>query len=472
MAYRFWIWAVLLCACGGNEDVTPGTPPPEQQEPPLGTEIAADPQREGDAAAGYQALVNNPYVSCGLPYSVWSLAFPSTPAQMRLTDREGKNAEIPFSYTYFVTEEGVELVTANCLACHADFFNGQLVVGLGSHSSDFTGDLSMQAELAGGLISDPAEKLEWRKWADRVKALAPQIQAPIRGVNVAENITAVLIAHRDRETLAWSQEPLLPLPQGMVVPVDVPPWWRMQKKNAMFYLGQGRGDHARIMMTASTLCTDTVEEATAIDSYFPDIRAYITSIEAPAYPWPVDQALASKGATVFTQHCAKCHGTYGGEETYPNLLIALEDIGTDPLLATGSTHLAGEFVEWYHESFYGELSRIEPAEGYVAPPLDGVWATAPFLHNGSVPTIAALLESSTRPQYWRRLSLDSADYDTATLGWRFEAVDHGHATEPDATVKKTIYDTTLPGYGNAGHTFGDVLNADERGALLEYLKTL
>jgi hypothetical protein len=105
----------------------------------------------------------------------------------------------------------------------------------------------------------------------------------------------------------------------------------------------------------------------------------------------------------------------------------------------------------------------------VAPPLDGVWATAPYLHNGSVPTLAALLDSSQRPTYFIR---STVDYDAAALGWSFDELDHGQADETDLERRDLIYDTTLLGYGNGGHTFGDMLSADDRAALLEYLKTL
>jgi hypothetical protein len=107
----------------------------------------------------------------------------------------------------------------------------------------------------------------------------------------------------------------------------------------------------------------------------------------------------------------------------------------------------------------------------VAPPLDGIWATAPFLHNGSVPTIAALLDSTTRPTYWTR-TFDSRAYDGAGVGWIYSAVDHGKSGETDPAAKAALYDTTLPGYSNAGHTFGDALSADDRSAVIEYLKTL
>jgi mono/diheme cytochrome c family protein len=245
----------------------------------------------------------------------------------------------------------------------------------------------------------------------------------------------------------------------------------MKKKHAMFYTGSGRGDHARIMMSASSLCVDDVEQATAIDAYFPDIYAFIRSIEPPRYPFSVDGALAEKGQRVFETTCSRCHGTYGDAETYPNLLVDLEVIGTDPVLASSSSYLVGPYIDWFNESFWGEMSRLEPNQGYVAPPLDGVWATAPYLHNGSVPTIAELLNSKTRPRYWTRDRTDSTSYDESVLGFGYEALDHGQAGLPE-DEQAPIYDTTLEGYGNGGHTFGDVLSESDRGAVLEYLKTL
>jgi mono/diheme cytochrome c family protein len=464
----------LACSSGGPEGSAP--PPTPGAEVP-GTPLAADPQRPGDPAAGYAALVNEGYVTCGIPDSAYSQVFGPAPEALRLSGRNDKNADLPYYYTRFTTASGVEVVSANCLSCHAGMLLGELVVGLGDTQRDHTTNLAPTAEAAGILISDPIEKAEWRKWADRVVAIAPYTMTLTVGVNPADNLAAVLFAHRDRETLAWSAEPLLPLPPERVVPVDVPPWWRMAKKNAMFYNGAGRGDHARIMMTASTLCTDSVAEAEAIDAYFPDVRAFIASIEPPAYPFPIDQPLAEKGRGVFEATCARCHGTYGEGGAYPNLLIPIEDVGTDATMISDITQFAGAYVEWFNGSFYGEISRLEPLPGYVAPPLDGIWASAPYLHNGSVPTIAALLESSTRPAFWSRNTtaggeVDSNDYNPGALGWNATALQAGQDAESDITKKRLIYDTTKPGYGNQGHTFGDALSAEDRAAVIEYLKTL
>ena len=290
-------------------------------------------------------------------------------------------------------------------------------------------------------------------------------------MNSADNLAAVLFAHRDPDTLAWRDEPRMTLPSDAVVPVDVPPWWHMQKKHAMFYVGAGRGDHARIMMTASTLCVDSLEEAEALDAYFTDVRAYVRSIDPPPWPYAIERPKANAGERVFARHCAGCHGTYGTTDTYPNLIISTAEVGTDPLLARGAGQFADRYINWFNASFFGELAFLAPAPGYMAPPLDGIWATAPYLHNGSVPTLRALLDSSRRPKYFTR-SFDTNDYDREAVGWRTTMLPAGQSDPPPGVRASHIYDTTIPGYGNGGHTYGDALTADERDALIEYLKTL
>src|SRR5256885_8025425 len=63
---------------------------------------------------------------------------------------------------------------------------------------------------------------------------------------------------------------------------------------------------------------------------------------------------------------------------------------------------------------YTTLFRSDPQPGYIAPPLDGIWATAPFFHNGSVPTLEGVLDSTKRPAKWTR-SFVSTDYDQAAV---------------------------------------------------------
>jgi mono/diheme cytochrome c family protein len=248
----------------------------------------------------------------------------------------------------------------------------------------------------------------------------------------------------------------------------------MRKKHAMFYNGEGRGDHVRYMILASTTCTDSVAEAREIDAWFVDVRAYLASLTPPAYPHPVDGGRTALGEQLFEANCKRCHGTYGEHARYPNKVVALGKVGTDPELARAGFTEADRFLDWFGRSFYGELSEAAPALGYVAPPLDGVWATAPYLHNDSVPTLADLLSTADRPPFWRFARNDRGDpvYDPVRVGWAYETLDHGKPGAMSWAERNQIYDTTQTGYGNGGHDFADELTPDERLALIEYLKTL
>ncbi|MDB4956850.1 MAG: uncharacterized protein JWO36_4419 [Myxococcales bacterium] len=455
------IVGVLLAACTAQPEPLPAWPYPQ---------VPAEAQRPGDPAKGYDYLINGGYISCGIPKTLYDSVFGS-PGADRLPGRTGDNTDLPYYYSAATSAEGVKVVSANCLTCHASRINGKLVIGLGAASGDFTGDQAQYVDLAGRGITDPTEKAEWQRFDDRIHAIAPYTQTLTIGVNPADNLTAALMAHRDPATLAWSPTPMLALPPPGVVPVDVPPWWRMAKKTAMFYTSAGRGDHARTMMTASLLCTESIAEAQLIDAAFVDVRAWIETMMPPVWPFAINGDLAARGKTVFHANCASCHGTYGEGGVYPNEVVPVGDVMTDSTLALGASQFADAYVQWFKASFWGQMSRLEPQPGYIAPPLDGIWATAPYFHNGSVPTLAAVLDSTRRPTYWTR-TFDSGDYDQAGVGWNITAVDHGQAQEPTHAAKIKIYDTTLYGYGNGGHLYGDGLTADERTAVLEYLKTL
>jgi hypothetical protein len=269
--------------------------------------------------------------------------------------------------------------------------------------------------------------------------------------------------------VAGSSTPLIEPPPTTPLPLSVPPWWRMQKKNAMFYTTIGRGDHARLMILASMLCADSVGEAEAADAYGPDIRAYIENLQPPEFPFPVDAALAEHRRALFEANCSECHGTYGEDAVYPNLVIAVDVVGTDPAYAlTATDGSLDRFYDWVARCYYGELADMAPATGYIAPPLDGIWATAPYLHNGSAlasrqPASSAILAAPPPAAHLR--------FYGARLGI-YERLRHGKSEVSDGDARARVYDTTLPGYGNGGHLFGDGLMEAERTAVIEYLKTL
>lgn len=444
------------------------------QKAEVGT-IPASAQRPGDPEKGYDALLNRSVVTCGLPYGAYLKANADAPQTgPQFPGRTGRNAELPYMLTAHVAASGVEIVTSNCMACHAATFNGELVMGLGNEFLDLTRDPLIGIEATGALVDDGPEAAEWRRWADRITAIADYMITDTVGVNSANNLTLALMAHRDPKTLAWSDTPLIEPPPKTPLPVSVPPWWNVGKKHAMFYNGEGRGDHVRYMILASTTCTDSVEEAAQIDAWFVDVRAYLASLQPPKYPFAIDHGLADQGYAVFQDTCKECHGTYGEDPRYPNRVIALGKVETDPEVARKGFSDADRFLAWFDQSFYGELSQAAPALGYVAPPLDGVWATAPYLHNGSVPTLAALLDSRSRPDFWQfdREGDEQPAYDQSAVGWAYRELNEGKSSAMSWDERNRIYDTSLKGYGNRGHTFGNDLSPSERLALLEYLKTL
>jgi len=458
--------SALLGGCLGDPVATD----PDRFRSPTG-DVAATAQRPGDSEAGYRALVNEPYVSCGIPFEAWRRLAPETDPADRLPGREGRNAELPYYLTAHVNADDVEVVSSNCLVCHAGRAGGKLVVGLGDAFSDFTADPRGLVTQVGRYVRGPAETAAWQHWADRIDGIAPYIRTGTVGMNPATNLSWALMAHRNPETMAWSDTPLIEPPPEGPVPVRVPPWWWMGKKDAMFYTTIGRGDHSRYMLFASLLCADTVAELQVIDAYAPDIRAYLEGLTPPAFPGEVDRELAGEGRAAFEEHCSSCHGSYGETASYPNLVIALDRIGTDPLYAQTMTDGSlDRFYQWVERSPYGDTVRAAPAHGYIAPPLDGIWAAAPYLHNGSVPNLRALLDSRLRPRYWRLAT--PRDYDPEALGWHHDVLDAGKSSADEPAARARIYDTTLPGYGSGGHLYGDERTERQRRAILEYLKTL
>src|SRR5205823_12890018 len=114
-------------------------------------------------------------------------------------------------------------------------------------------------------------------------------------------------------------------------------------------------------------------------------------------------------------------------------------------------------IDHFNKSWFGREKGTDgkPIQavrhrGYQAPPLDGVWATAPYFHNASVPTVYHVLKSAARPQiFTRSYGGEKEDYDAVKLGWKFTALGEPPATTP-ARERRQIYDTTLPGRSNAG----------------------
>ncbi len=249
---------------------------------------------------------------------------------------------------------------------------------------------------------------------------------------------------------------------------DAPAWWNFKKKQRLYSDGFAEKGH-RPLMQFMLIPENGPEAFAGWEDDFRTVYAWLESLEAPKYPFEVDTALAAKGESVFNAHCADCHGTYGQNEQYPNKIVSIEEVDTDPvrLGALSTYHRKGYEASWF--AHFGEHKVVADPGGYVAPPLDGIWASAPYLHNGSVPTLWHLMHASERPVVWSR-SEDGYDQEHVGLEIKeFEAIPESAQTDHQ---KRAHFDTTMFGKSAQGHEFPEALTEDEKRQVLEYLKTL
>ena len=429
--------------------------------------IPSSPQRiGGDPQKGYEYLIKGDYVKGGIPYNMYVLGIGKS--KNNFLKREGINEKLSHEYTGVTAANGEILVAPNCLQCHAQVMDDELIIGLGNTFIDFSDNKKLNVKnlkRAEAFLQTTAPR-KYEAAADFftiTKTIGPFLNTEVRGVNAADRLAGVLASHRDPVTFKWLDTAQIKIPDE-VIPTDVPAWWLLKKKNAMFYNGFGRGDFGKFLMASNLLTVNDTAESREVDSHMPDMLAYIYSLEPPKYPKAISPKLASEGEKIFLKNCSSCHGSYGPEPEYPNLLIPISFIQTDSALCK-SNYSSPQFIDWFNNSWFTKgdhPAKLEPFNGYIAPPLDGIWITPPYLHNGSVPTLEALLNSSLRPTYWSR-NFNNPEIDHEKMGWKYKK-----HIEP----QKNAYNTTLPGYGNYGHYYGDRLTDAERKALLEYLKTL
>lgn len=315
--------------------------------------VPASPQRGGDSQKGYAYLTTGDYIKSGIPYSYFLLGFGKS--KNNYLKRGSPNVFISHEYTAVKAPNGQLVVAPNCLQCHAQVFDDKLVIGLGNTLIDFSDRKklnSRNALMAEGMLrkGDPNIYEAAEPFLRTMKVISGQMYTETRGVNSADRLADLLVAHRDPATLHWSDQPVIDIPQG-VIPTDVPAWWLLKKKHAMFYTAFGRGDFGRFLMASNLLTVNDTSEAREVDSQINDVLAYIYSLEPPKYPRPVDKPLAKKGAVIFVEQCSKCHGNYGENGDYPNLLIPGSLIRTDSFLFT-SNYQSHQFIDWFNSSWF------------------------------------------------------------------------------------------------------------------------
>jgi len=233
------------------------------------------------------------------------------------------------------------------------------------------------------------------------------------------------------------------------------------------------------------------------------------ALKSPVWPAPIfgalDGARVQHGAQIYAQQCISCHGLSDRNDAKRELkavLTPLAEVGTDPRMVRNfldSTSSSGAFegrkeavligeplaarvptsdlvvhaaigaalrhplatirdtVAGYHKVIKAAIAAHP--DYYKARPLGGIWSSAPYLHNGSVPTLAELLKPPA--ERFTHFPVGSRQFDPAAVG-----------IDMTVTTHTSAFDTTLPGNANSGHTYGTALADGDKRDLLEYLKSL
>jgi hypothetical protein len=249
--------------------------------------------------------------------------------------------------------------------------------------------------------------------------------------------------------------------------VDFPSIWNQRPREGMNLHWDGDNDSVRERNFSAAFGAGATREnidIAAIDR----VREWIEYLPPPPYPFAKtsDAAQLARGEQLYKQYCAECH-SFGGK--YVGKVTPLAEVQTDEHRLNSYTEKLVPIQREYGRGYEWEFTHFHKTDGYANSPLDGVWARAPYLHNGSVPTLYDLLTPAERrnngqPAFFTGHGV----YDTANVGFRTDvAASDGR--------KSFTYVLTEPGNSNKGHTgarYGTELSEEEKRALIEYLKTL
>jgi Cytochrome C oxidase, cbb3-type, subunit III len=260
-------------------------------------------------------------------------------------------------------------------------------------------------------------------------------------------------------------------PKELDAPADFPSLWRQrQRKEPREMQLHWDGNNTTVEERNKSAAFGTGTTPPTIDlARIRRVEDWIMDATPPLFKdfFPIDTKLAAEGAPIYKQYCASCHGASGSDFSgeYVGQVVPLAQIGTDRRRLDSYTSTLAVNQATLYAGYPWRFTHFTKTHGYANLPLDGLWLRAPYLHNGSVPSLRDLLEpAAKRPKTFYR---GNDVYDALNAGFV--------STVAEADGKKFFrLDTALPGNGNGGHegkTYGTELSAAEKTALIEFLKT-
>ena len=261
-----------------------------------------------------------------------------------------------------------------------------------------------------------------------------------------------------------------PPDDGTFGPTDFPSIWNLKKYDSepgdpnpqrLNMAGDSWDAYSVVIDSALGLLGAAPKDNDEFVAHVKWITDYAKRSSAPKYPFSIDQQMADSGKIIFETQCGSCHSEDSNKVGRP---LPLVEVGTSrDRIDTWGKEFAIKANQVASEMGLKRRGLVEQdLIGYNVPHLDGIWLRAPYLHNGSVPTLRDLLEpQANRPVIFFR------GYDV------YDAENVGFIVSGSRAEKEGMrFDVTRKGNNNVGHEFGTALAAGEKNALIEYLKTL
>jgi Cytochrome c len=432
--------------------------------------------------------------SSGIPYSIW-MALPEVfpeylPGKglqsLGFIYEPGKDLPIGVSKRRV---QGIDRVFLNCAVCHVGTVRdtpgspARIIVGMPSNTVDLQGfqrflaAVVVDQKFTGDRLVPVIKKMGTDDWLNRqllqylgVDLMRDQVIALRQEFGFMDRETAFGPGRFDTfnppKVLMNFRMDKVPQKEWAGV-CDFPSIWHQREREGMQLHWDGNNvsvdERNRSAAFGTGVVPPTLDRASLKRT-----ADWLLDATPPAYPYPIDPALAAKGKPIYTQYCAACHGASGTDfgGAWVGHVTPIDQIGTDRhRLDSYSFDLCVNQGLLYAGYPAERFSHFRKTNGYANAPLDGLWLRSPYLHNGSVPTLRDLLQpSGKRPTVFYR------GYDV------YDARDVGYTSDVRVEGDKKFfrYDTTQDGNGNGGHegpAFGTELPQDDKEALIEYLKT-
>ena len=375
----------------------------------------------------------------------------------------------------------------NCSLCHTAMIDGRPVAGLGNRNLRLNAmnlaimriaarpDFNAATMIPAAEACAAERKVPWGMRAAYVTEVAIKVLKELAARSSADAWAGFngVDAGPGRNTpiefaKATSLVPIEP-PFSLV---KLPAVWTHGIRESFGYDGSLKGDMAYVLAAVEFNKKMSTAHIFQREARWQSVYEYLKVLQPPKYPKKIDAELAKKGRELFRENCSHCHGSYGPDHPvkYQEKIVELSEIGTDP---DRLRSISDPLLEARRKSPFAKKVQLVRNDGYVAPPLTGIWCRAPYLHNGSVPTLSDMLRPvEERPVSFFNGGDTGYDFDRVGLPYEEEKRPDGERAGRRGSESQFPFSTKDPGNSNSGHEFGVDLSAEERRALLEYLKQL